>query len=327
MESQLPATTIIKWYDASVAQPLLPSTPSLAGHQTFALRSAWLKKGLDQLTIDPGVFSKDDALVRLGVGKNMVAAIRHWVLATRLASTTGERGAFLQATPLGTLLLADEGGDPYLEDPATLWLLHWHLCGPGSPAYTWIYAFNVWREWEWTAPSLAQAVQVATRASSAKAASPETVQRDVAVFLQTYVASTERGQNAEDGLDCPLRELGLLRAGFGSKQQYSFAVGPKASLPARVFAYALLKFWRWKYSGTTTIAARDIAQTEGSPGVIFKLDEDSVLAYLDQLDTLTDGALRFEDTPLVRQVVQTTATPPDPMALLHQHYALDSLTT
>lgn len=36
---------------------------------------------------------------------------------------------------------------------------------------------------------------------------------------------------------------------------------------------------------------------------MFKLDEDSVLEYLDALADLTDGALRFEDTPLVRQVV------------------------
>jgi hypothetical protein len=37
--------------------------------------------------------------------------------------------------------------------------------------------------------------------------------------------------------------------------------------------------------------------------MIFKLDEDSVLEYLDNLADLTNGALRFEDTPLVRQVV------------------------
>ena len=307
--------------DQVSTQPLLPSPPSFAGHQTFALRSAWLKKGLDALRSDARVFTADDALVTLGVGKNMVSAIRHWLLATQLAEATAERSSELQASSLGHFLLSDKGYDPYLEDPATLWLLHWNLCGPGSQAFTWTYAFNVWREWEWSLGALTDAIQNAARAVSSKPASTETVERDVSVFIQTYVAPSERGQNAEDGLDCPLRELGLLRPALGNQQQYTFAVGPKPSLPTAVFAWALLKFWDWKYAGNTTIAARDITYAEGSPGVVFKLDEDSTLAYLDQLEALTNGNLRFEDTPLVRQVVRTTAELLTPEVLLILHYA------
>lgn len=322
MSPQLPATTLSELFDAAtVTQSLLPSPPSFAGHQTFALRSAWLKKGLDELLANAHIFADDDALVKLGVGKNMVASIRHWLLATKLADTVSARGGDLFPTELGAMLLTDDGADPYLEDPATLWLLHWNLCGPGSQSYTWAFAFNVFREWEWTASALVTAVQNAARATSSKTFSQETVERDVSVFLQTYVAPTDRSQNAEDGLDCPLRELGLLRAGFGGQQQYSFVIGPKPSLPVSIFAWALRKFWDWKYPGSSTIAARDIAHAEGSPGMVFKLDEDSTLAYLDQLEVLTAGALRFEDTPLVRQVVQTTADSLNPAALLRLHYA------
>lgn len=303
-----------------ISRPLLPHPPSFAGHQTFALRSAWLKKGLDALHEDARVFSAEDALVTLGVGKNMVGSIRHWLLATQLANTTTERGGELLASSLGTFLLADKGVDQYLEDPATLWVLHWNLCGPGSQAFTWAYAFNVWREWEWSPAALVDAILAAARAASSKPASLETVERDVNVFIQTYVAPSERGQNTEDGLDCPLRELGLLRPALGNQQQYTFAVGTKPSLPIAVFAWALLKFWDWKYAGNTTIAARDIAYAEGSPGVVFKLDEDSTLAYLDQLDALTGGHLRFEDTPLVRQVVRTTAEILSPEAILFLYY-------
>ncbi|QDA60001.1 DUF4007 family protein [Hymenobacter jejuensis] len=305
----------------TTAQTLLPQPPSFAGHQTFALRSSWLKKGIDALATNPSIFSSEEALVELGVGKNMVSAIRHWLLATQLVKPVAERSSYILPTELGHFLLADDGADPYLEDPATLWVLHWNLCGPGSQAYTWAYAFNVWREWEWTRPALSTAILTAARASSAKTSSPETVDRDVNVFLQTYVASSERSQNAEDGLDCPLRELGLLRSGFGSQEQYTFAIGPKPSLPAAIFTWALLKFWEWKFPGSSTISVRDIAHGEGSPGVVFKLDEDSALAYLDQLESLTAGALRFEDTPLVRQVVQTTTEGIQPADLLQQHYA------
>jgi hypothetical protein len=60
----------------------LPVQGSFSGHETFALRAAWLKKGIDGLERYPDIFSREDALVELGVGKNMVRSIRHWCLAT-----------------------------------------------------------------------------------------------------------------------------------------------------------------------------------------------------------------------------------------------------
>ncbi|MBG8553455.1 DUF4007 family protein [Hymenobacter sp. BT594] len=78
MSVQPPLTTITEMFEAVPAtQTLLPSPPSFAGHQTFAMRSAWLKKGVDALLQDPAIFSAEGALVELGVGKNMVSAIRH----------------------------------------------------------------------------------------------------------------------------------------------------------------------------------------------------------------------------------------------------------
>jgi hypothetical protein len=62
--------------------------PSLqfSGHETFPLRQLWLRKAYDVLTTSSGktkgVFVDQDAIVRFGVGKNMVTAIKHWSLAT-----------------------------------------------------------------------------------------------------------------------------------------------------------------------------------------------------------------------------------------------------
>ena len=107
--------------------------PSFAGHQTFALRSGWLKKGLDAVQ-DPSVggesvFRRPDAIVTLGVGKNMVQSIRHWVLVTQMAADE-DRGRLIRTTQIGEKLFGKgrQGGwDPFLEDDATLWLLHWQL--------------------------------------------------------------------------------------------------------------------------------------------------------------------------------------------------------
>ena len=280
---------------------LLPRTPSFAGHQTFTLRAGWLKKGLDAIADDPQFFARDDALVVLGVGKNMVSAIRHWILATDLARATGRD---LAATSLGEMLLRDDGFDPYLEDAATLWLLHWQLCGPGSSWFSAAFAFNFLREWEWTREKLVEALADAA-AREGRAPASETLKRDADVLLATYAATERAGGNSDDGLDCPLRELGLIVPAF--EHHFRFAVGPKPSLAPAIFAYALAQFWNWKAPQSATISAREIAHAPGSPGAVFKLDEDSTLAYLDDLSAVTRGAWRFEDTPHVRQVVRDEA--------------------
>ena len=97
---------------------------SFSGHETFPFRYPWLKKGFDAVGADGAVFARDDAITTLGVGKNMVRAIRHWCLAAGIVEENAARAGSLKVTDRGQLLLADDGLDPYLEDPATLWLLH-----------------------------------------------------------------------------------------------------------------------------------------------------------------------------------------------------------
>lgn len=57
-----------------------PTTkPTFSGHETFQCRHLWLKKGYDFVKSGKA-FSDEDAVVELGVGKNMVTAIRYWML-------------------------------------------------------------------------------------------------------------------------------------------------------------------------------------------------------------------------------------------------------
>src|SRR5262245_9789457 len=104
---------------------------SFSGHESFPFRYGWMKKGIDAVRSDGAVFSSDDAITILGVGKNMVRSIRHWCLAARLIEEfqpdPASRRSLLRPTPLGTALFTNDGWDPYLEDPATAWLLHWQI--------------------------------------------------------------------------------------------------------------------------------------------------------------------------------------------------------
>ena len=54
--------------------------PTFARHETFHPRYGWFRKAYSHVDADPHVFSREDAPVRVGVGKNMVRAIRFWAL-------------------------------------------------------------------------------------------------------------------------------------------------------------------------------------------------------------------------------------------------------
>jgi len=134
-------------------QQVSPGSPlklSFTGHQTFPFRYSWLPKGVEQVKADTKIFFQDDALVRLGVGKNMVDSIRFWCEAIELIYVDG-RSKSAKLLPLGEFLFgkagAKRGGkgkDPYLEDPGTLWLLHWQLASKPKLASTWYLAFTRW---------------------------------------------------------------------------------------------------------------------------------------------------------------------------------------
>src|SRR5690606_10711010 len=96
----------------------LATKPTFGGHEKFAFRYGWLKKGVDAAVEDPTIFSHDLALVTLGVGKNMVRSIRHWCLATNVLEEMEGPGRVrsLQPSEFGKRLLLPDGWDPYLED-------------------------------------------------------------------------------------------------------------------------------------------------------------------------------------------------------------------
>jgi hypothetical protein len=105
-----------------------------SGHETFPFRYTWLPKGVVHLLEYPDLFTKEEALVDLGVGKNMVKSIRHWCIASGVIERVDHKG-HVRVTDLGLSLFGEEGWDSFLEDPGTLWLLHWRLVSRPSPAW------------------------------------------------------------------------------------------------------------------------------------------------------------------------------------------------
>lgn len=273
---------------------------SFSGHETFPFRYPWLKKGYDAVQKDVGVFVRDDAITTLGVGKNMVRSIRHWCLAAGVLEEN--EGGGLKSSALGDLLLADDGLDPYLEDPATLWVLHWEIASCRGRAATWFWAFSHFHEPEFTREALFSALFKWTQTLPGKQVAESSLKRDVEVFLRTYVLSRQsRGDIAEDSIDCPLIELGLITQPTGS-QTYRFRRGPQQTLPDGILLYGVLSFWGAFAPNAETLAIQDIARQPGSPGRLFKIDESSLVERLENIEKLTDGALSYGETAGLRQL-------------------------
>ena len=116
-----------------------------ARHETFHPRYGWLKKAVDAAGNEEDVFNSEDAVIRLGVGKNMVKAIRHWGAAFKLIEadpdSNSRRPAWIPSY-WGQSLFSDYGADPFTELPGTLWWLHWKLLAPRSQAPVWWTTFN-----------------------------------------------------------------------------------------------------------------------------------------------------------------------------------------
>ncbi len=292
---------------------------SFSGHETFPFRYTWLKKGFDAALEDGHVFVRDDAITTLGVGKNMVRSIRHWCLAAGVLAENRDAGSALQPTDLGTLLLADDGLDPYLEDPATLWLLHWQIASSRGRAATWFWAFSYFHEPEFTREALTSALYRWTQTLSGKEIAESSLKRDVEVFLRTYVASRHsRGDIAEDSLDCPLVELGLITQP-GDGHAYRFRRGAKQDLPDGILLFAVLRFWERQSPTAETLALNDLGRQPGSPGRLFKIDESSLAERLEGIERQTMGKLSYRETAGLRQLYRKERL--DPNAVLVDAYA------
>jgi hypothetical protein len=286
--------------------------PRFSGHETFPVRYGWLKKAIDAVSAkDPDerrrAFEPDEGIARYGVGRNMVASMRHWALATGVAVVGGE--GEIVPSPVGRLLLGQRGLDPYLEQPASLWLLHWNLASVPGHATTWYWAFNHHAAGSFDKDWLVADLLSLCRERQWTRVAANTLRRDVDCFVRTYVVARDRnGLLRDDSLECPLAELELIVPG-SERGTFLFRRGAKSSLPDGVFAYALARFWSQNVV-QETLSMERIAYDAGSPGRVFKLDENSLAERLHSLETTTGGVFRLIEGGGLRQVQRFGETRP-----------------
>lgn len=258
---------------------------AFARHETFHARYGWLRKAVVEAGANPDLFVAEDATVTLGVGKNMVRAIRFWGGAAKVlveAQSAGKRrSSSVLPTANGEAIFGGAGADPYLEAPGTLWLLHWWLLRPPCELPVWWIAFNRFSAVEFTDDDLAAFVIDEINRYGWVMPNESSIRKDISCLLRTYTAASCGRASLDDLLDSPLRGLGLLErssaagrgaGGAASGAGYRFLLGAKPGLPAEIVGFALLE-WMMRAGSARTVSMVNAAFEPGSPGQVFGLSE------------------------------------------------------
>ena len=289
-------------------------------HESFTLRFGWLTKGIRAFELDKNVFNSDDAVVTLGVGKNMVNSIRHWLRASKLIVLDGDGW---EITPIGKAIFSEQTGwDPFLEDEATIWLIHWLISTNPEHATTWYWFFNNFHKPEFSNTEVVTALFnfVQDRIDVKYAAS--SIKQDAGALLRSYIQPKKSNNTGyEDVLDSPLSLLKLISF-LPAIKSYQSRLEVRDNLPIGIFGYAICDYL--KTLNESRVPIEDLIYCKDDSialGSIFRLTENSLLKKLEQLIQLFPEHFGINQTAGIHQFfVLKDLDRLDPFELLKFHY-------
>ena len=262
---------------------------TFSGHESFPCKSLWLKKGYD-FVVAGNDFNSPEAVIGLGVGKNMVASIRFWLKAFGITEND-------KSTWLGDYLFDEsKGKDKYLEDMATLWLLHFNLVFSEEATLYKMFFCGVQRE-----RTHFEREQVLTyvklrmvEANKMTLFNANTVKKDIGVLLQNY-ALPRKAQSNED-FSSLLIDLDLIRQSSEGKG-YFFNVDGKRKVTKEIFLYGLLKLK--EQEGDNTIPFDTIQERVGQ---VFCMQDFETIEMLKLLASDYSQYFAYSDVAGIKQV-------------------------
>ena len=283
----------------------MSNTFTIGRHGSFQLRYGWITKGIqavqkrDSAKKLADVFTSDDATVNLGVGKNMVAAIRYWLIATKVIDNDliTEFGKFLNKN------------DAYLEDDASLWLLHLTLAQNKKLATSIYWLFNHFHQNEFSAEEAGNAFLSYARENNWKG-SEKTLRMDIQVILRMYAPHKSAKTQIEDMLESPLSLLGLIKYFDG---KYHFSLSPK-NTPIEVITHNIND----KFKDDKTVSIQDLMYGDNAVAPALKIREDELIAILEKITQKYDDYHLREDAGIF-QLHKSTTT--DTYKYLEKYYA------
>ena len=296
-----------------------PKNTAFGRHETFPLRYAWLTKGYEAVIDRPGIFAQPDlAMVRLGVGRNMVAAILYWLQTARLIEYTEGQAT---PTPLGETILGEQG-DRFLEDEATLWVIHWLIASNSRLATAFYWFFNRFAPPRFHEDELRSGLTDFVERELRIERSASTLKSDTSTLLRMYAPgdTTEPGRG-EDHLDTPMSQLRLVEQ-TGQGREFRSARVARPFLPPLALHFALAECFAEEGDGQPAIPISGLLygrDAGAAPGAVFRLSEDGLMMALNHVMRAWPGCYELRDTAGIHQLYRIRDIGP-PEALLRDYY-------
>ena len=260
-----------------------------SGHESFPCKTLWLKKGYD-FVVNQNNFNNADAVIKLGVGKNMVSSIRYWLRVFGICEND-------KPTWLGNYLFDDAcGKDKYIEDLATIWLLHFNLVFFKEASLYNLFFCGLQRErtqFEREQIQTYVKLKVAV-AGKQNAYNENTVKKDIGVLLQNY--TLPRKPQSNEDFSSLLIDLDLIRQNSEGKGYY-FNVDGKRKVTKEVFLYGLLTLK--EQEGDNTISFDTIQE---KVGLVFCMQDFETIEMIKLLAKEYSQYFAYSDVAGIKQV-------------------------
>ena len=252
-------------------------------HDTFFIRKGWLNKGLRNVNADAGVFmgTKGNPMDVLGIGANMVKALRYWLQAVKLTSEPASGRKEQTFTEFGKIVFEN---DPYIEEMGTLWLLHYQLASNKEDATAWFYFFNEFKASEFTKEDFVKQLSNYIRINGEEV-SERSLEDDYTCIINTYVSrmkSNPEKVQPESNIDCPFGELGLIDIANKKDKLYKKTTPKKDLIHPLVVLAVILD----QANGKDEIKISAIQNDPCNVGKIFNLDIITLTALLYKIELM-----------------------------------------
>ena len=256
-------------------------TMKFRAHDTFFIRKGWLSKGMRNVVANKDVFVTKDKernpMDVLGIGANMVKALRYWLQAVGLTEEPSKGQRYQRLTEFGEIVYEQ---DPYIEEMGTLWLLQYYLAKNKDEATAWYYFFNEFNMIEFTREEYVQSLKNYVLMAEEQAAL-RSLNDDFSCIISTYVSRAKTSStrvSPESNIDCPFGELGLIDvlSKKGSSVVY------KKSIPASVAInpWIALAVIYDQSNESTEIGLNSLLSSPCNIGRVFNLDSITMLEVL-----------------------------------------------
>lgn len=248
-------------------------------HQSFYLRNGWLSKGFFGLSEDNRFFYDKFAFEKIGLGKNMVQSLRHWLLATRVVceKTNNEHKKIYELTDLGKII---QEHDRYIRQNDTAAILHYNLVKTDEPSTTWFWFFNIFKETFINKADLYEHFKEWVNEKEKKVVSERSLKRDLECLINMYTANVNL-QDPEEVIFSPLSKLGLIK----DPNNYIQKISPEPEKIGLTALYYVLLDYANKVN-RYDLAVEEILNAEGLWGKVFHLSRSSAIKVLSKFEEL-----------------------------------------